>query len=527
MKENKKDLVDSRVESIHRLERLFLMSGSHSERHDLRGAQDITALTSDNLNKAGRRVLQIHLRFKPSALSRSDLGVIGGRSGRSSIDNPVIVLSGTIPAHVHRSTGCCVRDGRRRLPERRRGPLAAVATVRSHGVVVTELGAEDDVAVAVEFLHLRNGSVLHEDVTVRLTEELVAALADGVNGVVGVGQGAQAGDSLLGQVDSEADSRGLGLLVGWGVGVVEEIQHEAGIGLVVDAHVVLPREVGVTNLLKVGAVFAAHLPHHGAVLREVVARPHVTQRDQVAVVGGCDGVHVVGVVGVVLGAAHVFAQALVGAGDGDIGLVVKSAPRVDDVVCADVDLVELTVQHPVGGGSVDGGQVVLGDIIGGANDGVARSDVTLVQVAVGVLGRAIGGDEVSGQADRVDFLVRAVEDVNRSVAVADVHHFSSPEGDDVFVEELLHHEVGRDLLGAFVHQVPGIIVNQRGRTSGLDPSTRTDEDIAGIGGAGLVDIQLRWLEVHRAVRRVVPGGGLQGQQQSAACVQPGSHVHDL
>ena len=173
--------------------------------------------------------------------------------------------------------------------------------------------------------------------------------------------------------------------------------------------------------------------------------------------------------------------------------MVQSAPRIHNLVGGDVDFVELGVQHEHIRVSALEAQVARRDVVRGREEGVAVGDMAFVQVDIRLPRVTVRGNKVVLQRDGIDFAIGVVENMNGSIAITQLHHVSGPEGNHILVKETLDLEVGRDLLGALVHQIPVFIVNER-RSACLFVAPRTDEDVSRVCRAGFGDLQLRRLE---------------------------------
>lgn len=211
----------------------------------------------------------------------------------------------------------------------------------------------------------------------------------------------------------------------------------------------------------------------------------------------------------------------------DVCLVVQGTPGVQDLVCGDVNFIPLAVEHILARLSTDLGQIILGNVVGGHQEGVPGSDVALMEVDVGLPWLAIGGEEVILKLDGIDLLVGIVEDMNGAVAKAEIGHITTPEGNDILTPQLLRPEVGGHLVRALVHEIAIVVVDEGGRAGILIPPG-TNEDKARINLARLGDVQAR--RSPRASHKggegpCVLGDSLQGQQQERAAGQKGPSHH--
>lgn len=241
----------------------------------------------------------------------------------------------------------------------------------------------------------------------------------------------------------------------------------------------------------------------------------MTERDQEAVIGGDDGVQVVRIPRRFLGAS--LTKALGGLVKRDIILMIQGAPRVEDLIGSDVDLVELAVEHVLARLAADRRQIILGNVVGTDEEGITGSHMAFMKIDIGFPGLAVRGDKVVLKSHGVNLLVGIIQDMDGSVAEAQIRHITSPEGDHIAAKEPLRPEVGRHLVGALVHQIAIVVVDEGSSTS-LLVSSRTDEDVSGINLTGLGDLQLGRCPGAGVEGAVRPGVGSdpQRQQQRAA-----------
>lgn len=198
-----------------------------------------------------------HMRrgLEPVALDRRDKCRVNRICRRGRVDGPIVIFCGSVPAHKQSSR---IRgrphDRHGGLPEGGRLPLALIAAVRRHRIVVTELRRHHLVVVGVILLDFRDGTVTEHNVRRLLTEKLVAALADTVYHVTRVFQRAQRGHLAVGQVNVQIQAGGCVDSIRGCVGIVEQADLHAVFRLVVNTDVVLPGEDGTVINLKVAGV---------------------------------------------------------------------------------------------------------------------------------------------------------------------------------------------------------------------------------------------------------------------------------
>lgn len=236
-------------------------------------------------------------------------------------------------------------------------------------------------------------------------------------------------------------------------------------------------------------------PHDRAVLSDEVAGPVVTQRDNPASIYELNRIDVIRIPWLFLGAI-VITQTLLGLFQGDGLYMFKGTPLIHDVIGCDIDLEKHGIQHIVIHLTANGGQIILSDVVSGHQQSVATSYVALVEINIRVSNNAIGRDEVPWKGDSVDLLISVIKDVNSAVTKAKLHHVTSPEGNDIFVIQILHFEVGRHLGRALIHKVAVLIVDE-GRSAIRLVTPRPNEDVARVSGPGLFHLELRRREVSR------------------------------
>ena len=135
-------------------------------------------------------------------------------------------------------------------------PFVLVRAV-GRDVRVAELGGVDDGAVRAEFLYDGDGALAEESAVGG--EGLVAALAGGIDGVVGVAEGRDEGGDAGGEVEVEGEARGWGgVFVGHTVGVIVHVEDQGGGRGAEGADVVLPAEVDAGAEGEVAAVGTLH-----------------------------------------------------------------------------------------------------------------------------------------------------------------------------------------------------------------------------------------------------------------------------
>lgn len=237
------------------------------------------------------------------------------------------------------------------------------------------------------------------------------------------------------------------------------------------------------------------LPSHRAVPVQIKRRPEVSNADQVSMLDGFDRVHMVAVPGMC------WAVSTPNLPSGEFGRkafqVVQSIPFEKDFVGLDVDLIEKGVDHPHAVSATRHiAQVCLLDIDRRDDHSVVGGDRVLVDIDIGLPGHLIGRKEVVVvKRDGVDFSIRAVEDVDLPIAIAQHAGFTIPVGNHILPEELLHLEVHGLLVRALPYHVTIVIVDRWSGASICVIIPNAQEDLARVVGRELPKFKIRRLPV--------------------------------